>query len=321
MLKRRLIAALAVTVTLTAVGLLFPAPRASAATVTTYKSDSANWAGYVANAPSDGSGFARVSGSWVQPSADASAGDGDAAFWVGIGGGGGGQSGSTSPTGSLEQVGTQTDVSNGQTVYYAWYELVPSAPVKLDLAINPGDQISASVAVDGSNVTVSLTNQTTGRSYTNALQMSNPDTSTAEWIAEAPSASDGQGSLQPVTLADFATVGFVNASATADGHTGTISDPTWAAQPVSLDESSAAGAQPSSLSSDGSAFSIAWQSDGGGASAQAVAPGGGDGGYGGGYGDGYGSYGGGYGGYPGGYGGYGGYGAGYGRYGYPAYAY
>jgi Peptidase A4 family len=303
MLKKRLLTAVAVVGTLTGVGLLFPPPRASAAAVSTSASDSANWAGYVADAPSDGSQFTRASGSWVQPSVDPSAGDGDAAFWVGIGGGGG-QSGSLTPTGSLEQVGTQADITNGQAVYYAWYELVPSSPVKLDVAIQPGDHISAYVAVGGSNVTVSLTDQTTGQSYTNTLQMSNPDTSTAEWIAEAPSASDGQGNLQPVTLADFGTVDFTNASATAGGHTGTVSHPSWSAQPVALDESSAAGAQPSSLSNDGSSLSVSWQSGGGGGSSQVANPGGGYGGYGG---DGYGGD---------GYGGYG-----YGGYGYPAYGY
>jgi hypothetical protein len=293
MFKKRLFTAVAVAGTLTAVGLLFPAPRASAATST--GADSANWAGYVASAQSTSSGFSRVAGSWVQPTADPSAGDGDSAFWVGLGGSG--------QSDALEQVGTQADATNGQTVYYAWYELVPSAPVKLDLAIHPGDHISASVAVSGTDVTVSLSDQTTGQSYSNTLQMSNPDTSSAEWIAEAPSAVDGQGDVQPLPLADFGTVGFSNASATADGQTGTIS--AWSAQPVALDESSSAGAQASSLSSDGSSFSVAWQSSGTATASQT----GGDGyapqGYGG-----YGGYGdGGYGG-PGG-GGYGGYGYAY----------
>ena len=38
--------------------------------------------------------------------------------------------------------------------------------------------------------------------------MSNPDTSSAEWIAEAPSQCDGSGSCQPLPLADFGTVQF-----------------------------------------------------------------------------------------------------------------
>ena len=51
MFKKRLLTAAAVGGTLTAIGLLFPAPRASAAVVSTSAADSANWARYVANAP------------------------------------------------------------------------------------------------------------------------------------------------------------------------------------------------------------------------------------------------------------------------------
>jgi hypothetical protein len=319
MLKRLLFIPLATGAVLT-LGAASPLP---AVADTVPAAGSANWAGYAANASSGGSGFSRVSGSWVQPSADPSAGDGYSAFWVGIGGDG--------QSNALEQVGTQANVQNGQPVYYAWYELVPSAPVKLDLAINPGDHISASVAVDGTNVTVSLTDQTTGQSHAQTLQMDNPDTSSAEWIAEAPSSVDGQGNATPLPLADFGTVGFTGSSATADGHTGTISDSAWSSQPVALSESSSATAQPSSLSSDGSSFSVAWQSGDAGVSTSSTAAGGDNGyGSGGGYGDGSGyGYGGGdgyggYGGYPGGGYDYGGggyaYGGGYGGYGGYAYS-
>ena len=292
-------------------GALFALPAASAATLP--EASSENWAGYVASPVNGSSDFSSVSGSWVQPSANSSAGDGYSAFWVGLGGAGQSQ--------SLEQIGTQADVTGGQTVYYAWYELVPSVPVKLSLAIHPGDHIAASVSVSGTNVTVSLSDQTTGASYTNTLQMSNPDASSAEWIAEAPSAADGQGDYQPLPLADFGTINFTGASATAAGHTGSISDSQWTTQAVQLGSSSSAGAQPSALSSDGSSFSVAWESTGAGNGASSGGYGtsggsgsGGYGGYGGGGGYGYGGSGYGYGGYGGGSG-YGG-STGYGQLGY-----
>jgi hypothetical protein len=247
------------------------APAAAATTVP--EATSQNWAGYVAGA--NGTAFTRVSGSWVQPSANASAGDGYSAFWVGLGG--------DSQSQSLEQIGTQADVSGGQTIYYAWYELVPSAPVKLSLQINPGDHISASVSVSGSNVTVSLTDQATGASFNKTLQMSNPDTSSAEWIAEAPSAVYGDGTTQTLPLADFGSVKFTSATATAGGQTGSISS--WTSQAVQL-SGSGGGAQPTSPASDGLSFSVGWE----GSSATATDTG-------------YGYGGGGYGGY--GYGGYG----------------
>ena len=229
---------------------------------------------------------------------------------------------------ALEQTGTQADCNaDGSTDYYAWYELVPAAPVRLGLAIQPGDHIAAKVSVSGTNVTVSLNDQTSGQSTTKTLQMDSPDTSSAEWIAEAPSACDGSGSCQPLPLSDFGTVQFTNATATANGHTGTISDSNWTAQPVVLGSGgasdvsfaagqSSAGAAPSSLSSDGSSFSVAYQQS------AASASGSGTGGSTGGSGDnGYGNGGYGYGGYPGadggyGYGGYPGAGGGY-DYGYP----
>lgn len=305
--RNRLLATFAATAAVTGAG----AAAASAATVDQQAAVSQNWAGYVAG----GTQFSSVSGSWVQPAAKCGSGQTYSAFWVGIGG-------SSNQSSALEQTGTQADcTADGGTEYYAWYELVPAAPVKLDLAIKPGDHISAKVSVSGSNVTVSLSDQTTGQSTTKTLQMDNPDTSSAEWIAEAPSACDGSGSCQPLPLADFGTIQFTGATATANGHTGTISDPNWSAQPVQLGDggisdvsyasnTGSSAASPSSLSSDGSSFSVA---AGASASSGLTGAAGGAGDYG--YGDG--GYG--YGGYPsadGGYG-YGGYpGDGYGQYGY-----
>jgi hypothetical protein len=259
---------------------------------------------------------------WVQPTVTCNSGQSYSAYWVGLGG-------SSSQSDALEQTGTQGDcTANGGTQYYAWYELVPSAPVQLSLAIHPGDHISAKVSVSGSNVTVWLSDETTGQSTTKNLQMSSPDTSSAEWIAEAPSQCSGgdatTGECQPLALADFGTVQFSGASATANGHSGTISDSAWSNSPIALGSNgsydvsygasdSTAGATPSTLSSDGSSFSVTWQQNATDTSGTGGSAGGsGDGGYGnGGYGDG---------GYPGGDGGYGygggGYGYGYGSGGY-----
>jgi hypothetical protein len=160
--------------------------------------------------------------------------------------------------------------------------------------------------------------------------MSDPDTSSAEWIAEAPSTcADGTTGCQPLPLADFGNVTFTNASATAGGHTGTISDPGWTSQAVALNsddagsglgdpgfasEQSSAGASPSALASTGSSFSVSWSGSGT-QSSTGVGSGYGEGD--GGYGYGGGGYGGGgYGGGGYGGGGYGGYGYGYGGSGY-----
>jgi hypothetical protein len=242
-------------VALTATLALAGAASARAAT-TDQPVTSSNWAGYEVDTNSSEQRFSQVKGSWVQPNADCSSGEGDAAFWIGLGGGGGGNA-----TG-LEQVGTEIKCdASGQGTSSAWYELIPAAPVTLDLTVNPGDHISAEVDVDGNNVKVSLTNDTTGKNVTKDLTTDNIDVSTAEWIAEAPSQCGDSSGCTPVTLADFGGVDFSNASATANGHTGTIADPQWTGAPLALSaaDGSTGGATPGSLSSDGTSFSVSYQ--------------------------------------------------------------
>ncbi len=314
--------------------LALAAPAAAAAPSS--EAVSANWAGYEA-AASSASGFSAVSGDWTAPTSKCSSGESTySAFWVGLGG-------ASTQSSALEQAGTQADCSaGGKAVYYAWYELVPSAPVKLDLKITPGDSISSRVAVTGSQVTVYVADRTTGQSVTKTLTMTDatPDTSTAEWIAEAPSecASGNLTQCSTLPLSDFGSVKFTNASATANGQTGPISDSAWTSEAIAL--SSASGSQfgrgggfgpadtayelrgsgsaaPSALKSNGSAFTITYVDGSTVSSSSGSGDGSGSGGGYGGSGYGYGGYG--YGGYGyGGYGyggyGYGGYGFGYGGY-------
>jgi hypothetical protein len=332
------------TLAATAACALGAASTASAASADVQQASSENWSGYVAGGSSSSSAtrFKSVSGSWVAPTAKctSSAGGGSgatySAFWVGLGGAG--------QTQGLEQAGTETNCStSGQASYYAWYELVPAAPVRINVAVHAGDHISTRVTVEGTAVDVSVSNQTTGESFSKQLTMSNPDVSSAEWIAEAPSSCDGSDSCTPLPLTNFGTVNFTSASATTtDGHGGSISDSAWSTAAVSLTPGagsagfegvdlgsgqSSGSATPSSLSSDGSSFSVAYSARATSTSGQGYGYGGSGQGYGGGDGyggDGYG-YGGGYPGYGDGAGyGYGGAGYGYGGwsdggYGYGAY--
>jgi Peptidase A4 family len=245
------------------------AGSAAAASTSVQSSDSQNWAGYVAS----GTSFSSVSGSWTVPTvtAGSSSDQGYSAVWVGLGGSG-------SSSSSLEQIGTGADYVNGQADYYAWYELLPAAQVRLNLPIHAGDRVSASVTVHGTSVRLALADATTGQSLDRTLQMSAPDTSSAEWIVEAPALQSAAGA-QILPLADFSKVTFGGATATADGHTGGISDPSWSTTRVQLGSSSGdgstdgsgfmvpgsqagyaqsgAGATTSDLSGDG--FSVSWQ--------------------------------------------------------------
>jgi len=311
----------------TAVCALGAAASASAAT-DVQQAQSENWSGYVSGASGQSTQFKDVSGSWVVPTAKCTASDGPtySAFWVGLGGAG--------DTDALEQTGTEANCSaQGTASYYAWYELVPKAPVRVDLPVSAGDHISSKVTVDGTSVSIWLSDETSGQTFSKTLSMSDPDTSSAEWIAEAPSQCDGSVSdCTPLPLTDFGTAQFTSSSATdTAGHTGPISDPEWAATAVILSPDAGSmgfqgasftstggsgGATPSALTDNGSAFSVAYASDG--STAQSGGSGDGYGASSGGYGGGSGGYGDGSGGYGGsGYGdGSGGYGYGSGGYGY-----
>jgi opacity protein-like surface antigen len=237
----------ALVVLLAAAAVLVALPgRAAAATSNAIQhSTSANWAGYVV----EGSAFSSVSGSWVVPAVRTSS-PGWSAAWVGLGG-------ATDASQALEQVGTESDAVNGRARYRAWYELVPAASRRLALTIRAGDRMSARVTVVGTTVTVSLADRTTGRSVTKTRQMSAPDTSSAEWIVEAPSASLGDGRLRQLPLARFGTVPFTRASVTANGHAGAIADPAWTAERVRLAERDGSRAVPSALPPAGTAFTVA----------------------------------------------------------------
>jgi hypothetical protein len=251
---------------------------------------SSNWAGYVVSAgynatTAAAASYSNASGDWVQPTAKCGSAPGStsAAFWVGLGGDSGSSSG-------LEQIGTESDCSAaGAARYSAWYELVPAGSVKIAMKIAPGDKLSASVGVDGTKVTVNLTNLTSGKTFSRLLRMAAPDTSSAEWIAEAPSlcATADSSSCRQAALTNFAKVSFSHSSITSSsGHTGTITDPSWSATALSLDgaagfgfghyasESGAAQALPSTLESGGSSFAVTWSS------APATNSGYGNGGYG-----------------------------------------
>jgi hypothetical protein len=80
-----------------------------------------------------------------------------------------------------------------------------------------------------------------------------------------------RGRCRVLPLTNFGTVAFSNAAATAAGHTGTISDPAWAATAIELDSGGDAldprfvsdvaqtQAIPAGLSSTGATFAVTWQ--------------------------------------------------------------
>lgn len=209
---------------------------------------STNWSGYAAetnltspqnNAVSD------VKGSWVVPQVTCGSTNTYSAAWLGIDG---------YSDNTVEQIGTEQDCANGTPSYYAWYEMYPKPSFKVNLPVKAGDTIAAEVKyVGGNKFQLTLTDATTGKNFTTTQNTSNAHRQSAEWIMEAP----WSGSVLP--LANFGTVGFSNSQATINSHIGTISDSSWKNDQITMVNSAGSPkATPSSLSPDGSSFTISW---------------------------------------------------------------
>jgi hypothetical protein len=197
---------------------------------------STNWSGY---AVTGGSGaFNSVSSNWTEPSANCSGGTQYAAFWVGLDG---------YNSDSVEQTGSDSDCSGGSPDYYGWYEMYPADPVYFTNPVSPGDSMSASVTVSGTNYTLTLTDSTQGWTQTEH-ETGSFSNSSAEVITEAPSSSEG-----PLPLADFGTINYSGASANGSSM--------GSQNPTSITMVGSSGDQLDSTSGiDGSGdFSNTWQ--------------------------------------------------------------
>jgi hypothetical protein len=225
---------------------------------------SANWAGYADTAHV---AIDSVSAEWVQPSATCDQPYATySAFWVGLGG-------FKHTSHAIEQIGTEADCApDGKRAGYAWYELVPSPSVKVRLAVRPGNLLEARVVVHGQRVALNIANLSTGHRFRKTVRMTSPDESSAEWIAEAPSACASATQCQPLPLTDFGTVSFTDAHArTASGRTGTISGRAFSTTEMTLAPgggvigpgfvaaASSGRATPSALATAGAAFTVTYQ--------------------------------------------------------------
>ena len=236
--------------------------------------ESTNWAGYAV--PASPGGVTDVVGTWTVPAvqcgststtttgtnvraqvaSNGKAGHGKpgsgssssySSTWVGIDG---------DNSNTVEQIGTDQDCINGTPTYYAWYEMYPKFPVNNILQVKVGDTITGEVKYNGSQFVLSLTDNTTGRSYTTS-QRARAQRSSAEWIVEAPYS----GGVLP--LADFGTVGFSGAQANING---SGLEPISSLPGYSSDDAitmvSSDGitikAKPSKLASGGTAFDVTW---------------------------------------------------------------
>ena len=149
-----------------------------------------NWSGYAIA----GSGFTSATGHWNVPQVTTSSGARFSSDWVGIDG---------FNNSNLIQAGTEEDVIGGQPFYEAWWEILPSPETPISsISVQPGDAMSVSVSNGGSTWTITVTDTTSGQSFTTHQAYSGPGSS-AEWIHEAPTIGTHVATLakdSPVTF-------------------------------------------------------------------------------------------------------------------------
>jgi len=198
-----------------------------------------------------------------------------AAIWVGLGG--------FVTRQKLEQIGVDVGCDrNGNPSYSAWFELVPYPAYSIARPVGAGDVVSASVEVTGGWAELRLADATRHWAALRRVTWPLPDTSSAEWIVEAPG-SCVRSSCQQAPLADFGTVTMLGIHAVDGAVTGSLADRAWKVsalrivpghltgtlgveEPVATvtpdrPTGSPAGAVPGPVSADGSAFTIRWVPD------------------------------------------------------------
>ena len=201
-------------------------------------SSSSNWSGYAAN----GGAFTSVTATWTVPTVSATSSGADAT-WVGIGG---------LTSNDLLQAGTQAMVDGSGTVEYSsWIEMLPQSSRNVPLSVSAGDSVTVTITQQGGNDwLIAMKNNTTNGSYSVTVQYSSSNSS-AEWVQEAPSVGRGV-----ISLDQFGTVKFSGASAVRDGKTMSLS--ALGAKAITMiNGQGQAIAQPSTIASDGSSFTIA----------------------------------------------------------------
>ncbi len=232
--------------------------------------ESTNWSGYAVT----GSNFTQVTGSWTVPASACTKGSAAAyaAFWIGIDGW---------TSNSVEQVGTDSDCSNGTPSYYAWYEFYPEPSYYAGRLTNlkPGDIMSSSVTYNTSRAqfTATITDTTSGATFSTTFsptrQTGIPARSSVEWIAEAPSGQVGR-KIQVLPLADFNVINlgpdFTQVAKSNTATVGTGSPAPIGSFGANVNSTTMVSdgttvvpmATPSPLTSDGSSFYVTWNNVG-----------------------------------------------------------
>ena len=213
---------------------------------------SQNWGGYAvaSNLAAPTSGVVSdVKGTWTVPSLSPSESSSTySSSWVGIDG---------YSDNTVEQIGTEQDLTRAGPDYYAWFEMYPKVGYRiLNFPVEADDTISAEVHYAGNNrFKLTIRNVTKNVSFS-TTQRSKAKRQSAEWIVEPPYS----GGILP--LADFGTISFSACSATLNGNTGSIGASAWQHDAITMAyHDGIIKAQPSNLTGGGTGFSVSWNNE------------------------------------------------------------
>ncbi|KAF3769798.1 hypothetical protein M406DRAFT_35581, partial [Cryphonectria parasitica EP155] len=184
--------------------------RVDGLTNTTNTAYSDNWAGAVITTTDVSEVTAIITVPSVSAPSGSSSSEYCASAWVGIDG--------NSCETAILQTGVDFCYEHGSPSYDAWYEWYPDYSYDFDLTVSEGDVLKLSVtATSDTSGTAVIENQTTGKSVTKTFSgnvQGDLCRTDAEWIVE-----DFEEGSSLVAFADFGTVAFSSATATAGGGT------------------------------------------------------------------------------------------------------
>jgi hypothetical protein len=206
-----------------------------------------NWAGYV----DTGETYTFVSGTWQVPNASCGFGQVEnSATWVGLDGSG---------SGTVEQIGTDSNCAVLGGAYWAWFEMAPANPEVISGPsgdqVSAGDTMNAMVQYTGTPGYYDLQIQdvTKGWTFSTTQFVAGATGASAEWVTENPT-------FLGFPLTDFSPVTFTNC--TAGGSDLSVYDSAISQHPNTVEtmfNPGGAAASVSALSNGGSQFTITWQ--------------------------------------------------------------
>jgi hypothetical protein len=169
---------------------------------------SLNWSGYAAFSTSK---FNYVFSTFVQPSVTCNGTTPEATSnWVGLDG---------YTDGTVEQDGTDAICggAGGTTpTYKAWYEMYPAGSVNV-FSVKPGDVMASSVRYANHKFNLTISDLTSGKTFTDVAGCNSCERTSAEWIIERPAFCANQSCSQAelAALPNFGSTTMSNDIATA----------------------------------------------------------------------------------------------------------